>query len=128
MAKHKIGPEQFAGVAVDIRSDLYSLGMTLWEMLTGKAPFSGTPPEVLYQHQHAPLPLNRLVGIPQPVVVLLEVLLEKDPKRRFQSPAELLQAIPIIAGAIAIDAAIIGSTILPRPVLPTVYPPESSFA
>ena len=93
-------PEQFAGVAVDIRSDLYSLGVTLWEMLTGKTPFSGTPPEVLYQHQHVPLPLNRLVGIPQPVVVLLEVLLEKDPKRRFQSPAELIQAIPIIAGAI----------------------------
>jgi serine/threonine protein kinase len=93
-------PEQFAGVAVDIRSDLYSLGVTLWEMLTGKTPFSGTPPEVLYQHQHVPLPLNRLVGIPQPVVVLLEVLLEKDPKRRFQSPAELIQAIPVIAGAI----------------------------
>ena len=93
-------PEQFAGVAVDIRSDLYSLGVTLWRMLTGKTPFSGTPPEVLYQHQHALLPLNQLVGIPQPVVVLLEVLLEKDPKRRFQSPAELLKAIPIIAGAI----------------------------
>jgi serine/threonine protein kinase len=93
-------PEQFAGVAVDIRSDLYSLGVTLWMMLSGKAPFSGTPPEVLYQHQHASLPLNRLLGIPQPIVVLLEVLLEKDPKRRFQSPAELLKAIPIIAGAI----------------------------
>ena len=85
-------PEQFAGVAVDIRSDLYSLGVTLWRMLTGKTPFSGTPPEVLYQHQHAPLPLNQLLGIPQPVVVLLEVLLEKDPKRRFQNPAELLEA------------------------------------
>jgi hypothetical protein len=69
-------------------------------MLTGKTPFSGTPPEVLYQHQHVPLPLNRLVGVPQPVVVLLQILLEKDPKRRFQSPAEFLKAIPIIAGAI----------------------------
>src|SRR5262249_40052096 len=35
-------PEQFAGVRVDIRSDLYSLGITLWEMLIGNAPFRGT--------------------------------------------------------------------------------------
>src|ERR1700676_2134411 len=38
-------PEQFAGVGVDIRSDLYSLGVALWEMLTGHAVFRGSPPE-----------------------------------------------------------------------------------
>ena len=93
-------PEQFAGVQVDIRSDLYSLGVTLWEMLTGQAPFRGTSAELMYQHQHAPLPLEQLEDVPQPVVVLLEVLLEKDPARRFQNPAELLKAIPMITGAI----------------------------
>jgi serine/threonine protein kinase len=46
-------PEQFAGVGVDIRSDLYSLGVTLWEMLTGQTPFRGPSAEVMYQHQHA---------------------------------------------------------------------------
>jgi hypothetical protein len=55
---------------------------------------------VMYQHQHAPLPLAQLEGVPQPVVVLLELLLEKDPARRFQNPAELLKAMPMIVGAI----------------------------
>jgi serine/threonine protein kinase len=86
-------PEQFVGVGVDIRSDLYSLGVTLWEMVTGQAVFRGSPAEVMYQHLHAPLPLERLQGIPQPVIALLKVLLEKDPRRRFQNPAELLKAI-----------------------------------
>ena len=41
-------PEQFGGVGVDIRSDLYSLGVTLWVMVTGQTPFRGTPAEVMY--------------------------------------------------------------------------------
>ena len=93
-------PEQFAGVGVDIRSDLYSLGATFWKMLTGQEPFRGTSAEVMYQHQHAPLPLEKLEGVPQPVVVLIELLLEKDPGRRFQDPAELLKVVPTITGAI----------------------------
>ena len=93
-------PEQFAGVGVDIRSDLYSLGVTLWEMITGQAPFQGSSAEVMCQHQHAPLPLDLLGAVPQPVIVLIEALLEKDPRRRFQNPAELLQAIPMITDAI----------------------------
>jgi serine/threonine protein kinase len=93
-------PEQFAGVGVDIRSDLYSLGVVLWEMVTGHLMFTGSPAEAMYQHQHAPLPLDLLEAIPQPVVALLEVLLEKDPARRFQNPAELLKAMPTITGAI----------------------------
>jgi serine/threonine protein kinase len=93
-------PEQFAGVGVDIRSDLYSLGVTLWKMVTGQAPFRGSPAEVMQQHQHAPLSLGQLEGVPQPLVVLLEALLEKDAGRRFQTPAELLKVIPTIADAL----------------------------
>jgi serine/threonine protein kinase len=89
-------PEQFAGVGVDIRSDLYSLGVTLWIMVTGQTPFRGPSAEVMCQHQHAPLPLEQLKDVPQPVVVLLE----KDPGRRFQNPAELIKAVPTITGAI----------------------------
>ncbi len=93
-------PEQFAGVGVDIRSDLYSLGITLWAMVTGQTPFRGSSAEVMYKHQHAPLPCERLKDVPQPVVVLLEKLLEKDPAQRFQTPNEVLKAIPTITGAI----------------------------
>ena len=93
-------PEQFAGVSVDIRSDLYSLGVTLWVMVTGQTPFRGPSAEVMYQHQQAPLPRERLKDVPQPVVVLLEKLLEKDPSQRFQTPDELLKAMPTITGAI----------------------------
>ena len=87
-------------MGADIRSDLYSLGVTLWEMLTGQAPFRGSPAEVMYQHQHAHLPLEQLKGVAQPLVVLLELLLEKDPPRRFQNPAELLKVIPMVRDAV----------------------------
>ena len=93
-------PEQFTNTAVDVRSDLYSLGITLWVMLTGQPPFRGPCAEVMHRHQQARLPLEQLEGVPQPIAVLLEVLLEKDPARRFQDPAQLLKVMPAITGAI----------------------------
>jgi serine/threonine protein kinase len=103
-------PEQFAGVGIDIRSDLYSLGVTLWQMLAGQTPFRGSPAELMHQHLHASLPLNQLDRLPQPVIALLEVLLEKDPRGRFQNPMELLKAIPTIKAAIEAGQTIPGQT------------------
>ncbi|MBV8215569.1 MAG: serine/threonine protein kinase, partial [Verrucomicrobia bacterium] len=93
-------PEQFAGLGLDIRSDLYSLGITLWEMLSGHAPFGGAAAELMYQHQHATPPTEKLIGIPAPVIALLEVLLNKDPNQRFQTPAQLQKALAAVRGAI----------------------------
>jgi serine/threonine protein kinase/tetratricopeptide (TPR) repeat protein len=93
-------PEQFAGLGTDIRSDLYSLGVTLWEMLSGKLPFGGSAADLMDQHQHAALPFEKLRDIPEPIVALLDVLLAKDPSQRFQSPAQLQQALTQVKGAL----------------------------
>ena len=93
-------PEQIVGGEVDIRSDLYSLGISLWQMLTGQVPFGGPIAVVMAQHQHTALPLERLQRLPKGVVSLIEVLLDKDPARRFQTPAELLKALPPVIGAL----------------------------
>jgi hypothetical protein len=45
---------------------------------------------------HAPLPVEQLKGVPQPLVILLGVLLEKEPARRFQNPAELSEVMPLV--------------------------------
>jgi serine/threonine protein kinase len=80
---HFASPEQFAGVQVDIRSDLYSLGAMLWQMLTGQTPFRGTSTELMHQHLHAPLAIEQLEALPQPVVVLLEFSWRKTPGGAF---------------------------------------------
>jgi len=96
-------PEQFSGIGVDIRSDLYSLGVTLWEMLSKSAPFEGSAAELMGQHQHSEPPFAKLTGVPKPLVSLLEVLLQKDPGGRFKDPAQLQLAITKVREALDAD-------------------------
>ena len=86
---HFASPEQCLGKEADNRSDIYSLGVTLWAMLTGHVPFEGMVTEVMQKHVHEPPPVEQLEHVPKPVVSLIKSLLEKDPDKRPQTPYEL---------------------------------------
>ena len=94
-------PEQFAGLGTDIRSDLYSLGITLWEMLSGKPPFQGSAAELMGRHQHAVPPTEKLRNVPAAIIALLQVLLAKDPGQRFQGPAQLRESLTRVKEGLA---------------------------
>ena len=117
---------------MDIRSDLYSLGVTLWNMLAGQPPFRGTSAELMHQHLHAGLPIGQLDRLPQPVVALIELLLGKDPARRFQNPAELLRALPSVTRAIEAKRTIkhqnLRVTFVRQKELPAIRAPKRSIA
>ncbi|HEX8281175.1 MAG TPA: serine/threonine-protein kinase, partial [Chthoniobacterales bacterium] len=77
-------PEQFAGTgptAIDTRSDIYSLGVTLWYLLTGRTPFTGRTLEELRARQRDELPVEQLreAHVPAPVVALLKSMLAVNP-------------------------------------------------
>src|SRR6266403_4038423 len=97
---HFASPEQCSGGKLDIRSDLYSLGVTLWEMVAGAVPFTGSTTQVMSQHLTAPLPLEKLKGVPKSLVGLLQSLLQKDPRKRPQDPSEVRAAVERIAQAL----------------------------
>ncbi|TLN17839.1 serine/threonine protein kinase, partial [bacterium] len=91
-----MSPEQIQGLHPDARSDIYSIGVTLFEALGGRPPFEAdSAMTLMMMHLHDPVPdLNQLhPGIPEPVRAVVNRALEKDRNDRYQSGAEMAAAL-----------------------------------
>jgi serine/threonine protein kinase/Tfp pilus assembly protein PilF len=94
-----MSPEQARGETVSERSDLFSLGIVLYEMTTGRQPFSGQTAAVLFDsilHRQAPAPSTVNAAMPMSLERLIQRLLSKDPGARYGSASELLSELQTI--------------------------------
>ena len=123
---HYVSPEQARGEhEVDIRSDIYSLGATLYHAVTGETPFSGTSSMVLMTKHLTEEPIpprKRRPGLSKPLNDLILKMMAKEKERRYQSPIELLEDMERVLAGRPIGGS--GSGRLPRKV-PT--PPRGAI-
>ena len=93
---HYISPEQARGEYTDEKSDVYSVGVMMYEMLTGRLPFDGDTPEkvaVMQMQASAKLPRAVVPSIPEGLEEIIVRAMQKDPSMRYQSAAEMLRDI-----------------------------------
>lgn len=92
-----MSPEQACGEPIDHRSDLFALGLIMYEMLAGKHPFDGTGSAIARQNLAAPVPPFRKrapeARVPPVLEAIVFRLLEKEPQHRFESAAQLVDAL-----------------------------------
>jgi serine/threonine-protein kinase len=122
---HYAAPEQAKGEPVDIRADIYSLGVVLYRMLSGNLPFQAdTPWAVVHQHiVAAPPPLVECCpDLPEQVIQLVDKALAKRPEDRFQTPQDMVQAIDaVLAGHDLPFEPLAGAAIQAAPALAPLY-------
>ncbi|MBZ2196914.1 serine/threonine protein kinase [Ruania sp. N2-46] len=113
---HYLSPEQVRGEVADARSDLYSAGCLLYELLTGRPPFVGADPvSVAYQHVHQqPAPISNL-DLPPALDAVLHKALAKNPDGRFQSARDFKQELLSAATGLAGDGAEVDASDNPVP-------------
>ena len=144
---HYMSPEQALGRPTDARSDVYSIGVMAFEILTGKVPYDGESPLVIaMKHVSEPAPddLRKEPNVSPELIAIVYKALEKDPARRFASAADLeaelamlrpfesgVQAVSGPRGAAPVQATSIPSapgTPVPRPVSRESHPELGSMA
>ena len=98
---HYVSPEQIQGKTTDRRTDIFSLGVVMYEMLTGRLPFNGkTPAAVAKQHREAPVPIGTLAdGVPSAFEECVEKAMNPDVNKRYSSAGALAEDLEKIAAA-----------------------------
>ncbi len=120
-----IAPERIAGTGADNRSDLYSLGICFYFMITGEFPFNApTSEEIIAKHLHQfPGPANHIVPeIPGQVCSIIDMLLDKNPDSRYQSGAMLIEDLRAVADGGAPPSAVRGGNVAPVAVVAAPSP------
>jgi len=136
-----LSPEQAQGTPVDARTDIYSLGAVLYELLTGRPPFMGdSPVAVAYKqvNETPALPSSLNPAVPAPLDAVVMKALSKNPSNRYQSADEFsadlarviagqaVQATPLMAGAVGDATQVISRPPTHTSVLPPAEEPEGS--